>query len=106
MQNSRGDIYLIVAGSIGMGEALERSGALLKLGEAILELSSGASSWIILIALYVLNLTLSLFLTGSATCILTIPLAFEAAAKTGLPEKLFVMTIMFACSQELLMPFA
>lgn len=56
--------------------------------------------------IYVSIFLLSLLLSGSVTAILMLPIALEAAKRTGLPQKMFVFGVIFAACQDLMFPIS
>ncbi len=81
---SNPDIYIILAASIGLATGLTNSGAMNKLGQGLLTAGESAGTGLVIGLIYFCTVLLSLFLSTSATAVIMMPIAFDAAAATGL----------------------
>lgn len=76
---SNPDIYIILAASIGMAAGLTNSGAMNKLGNGLEQAGMAAGPVMVIGLIYLCTVVLSLFLSTSATAVIMLPIAFEAA---------------------------
>ncbi len=103
---SNPDIYIILAASIGLATGLTNSGAMNKLGQGLLTAGEKAGTGLVIGLIYICTVVLSLVLSTSATAIIMMPIAFQAAEATGMSQKLFIFVIILAASQGFSTPFS
>jgi di/tricarboxylate transporter len=83
----------VVAAVLPVGVAIERSGAALWLASGVVDLAGGFGPYAVLVALMVLSSLLSQVLTGAPTVVMLAPVAFVAAARTGIDVRPLVMGV-------------
>ena len=81
---SNPDIYIILAASVGVAAGLTNSGAMNALGSGLLSAGERAGPMIVIGLIYLCTVVLSLVLSTSATAIIMMPIAFQAAESTGM----------------------
>lgn len=97
------DVLLTIAAALGLGSALETTGAAEALAGSLINLT-GDHPWWALVAVY---LTTSLFtemITNNAAAVLVFPVAMNTAEGLGVNSMPFVMCIMIAASASFATP--
>lgn len=84
---------------------MTRSGAIVALGDALISAGGRGGDVIVLGLIYLVTVIISLVLQTSATAIIMLPIALDAANHTDLSQKLFIFTIIIASSQGFSTPF-
>ncbi|MBX3442694.1 MAG: SLC13 family permease [Planctomyces sp.] len=97
-------VLLTIAASLGVGRALEMSGAAVAISESLIELC-GDSAWIQLCIIYVLTLVLTELVTNNTAAVLMLPLALATVERLGVSYKPFVAVVMIAASCGFATPF-
>ena len=100
-----GGIFLL-AGLIPLGIAMERTGAAQWLAGVIVvaSLEAGLSAVLILGLFYIVTALITEVISNSASGVLMIPVAVEAAAQIGANAFSFVLAVTFAASTSILSP--
>lgn len=96
-------LLLVIASAIGIGRALEVSGAASTIAGAMISLA-GNSPYAVLIVLYLMTMAATAFMTNNAAAVLLFPIAANAAANLGVNVMPFVIAIMMAASAEFSTP--
>jgi di/tricarboxylate transporter len=91
-------VLVLVAASLGIGKALESSGAARWLAAGLLSVFDGAGPVVVLGAIYILTVLLSELLSNNATAALMGTLAIEAANQRGLDARPFLIAVAVAAS--------
>ncbi|MFN0050910.1 MAG: SLC13 family permease [Planctomycetales bacterium] len=91
-------VLLLVAASIGMGKAMEASGAAHWLAEELLALCHGSSPVVVMAVIYVLTVVLSELLNNNACAALMATLAIEAAVQQGVNARPMLIAVAIASS--------
>ena len=89
-----------------MAAGLTNSGAMNAVGSGLLSAGQTAGPMIVIGLIYLCTVILSLVLSTSATAIIMMPIAFQAAESTGMSQKLFIFVIILAASQGFSTPFS
>lgn len=97
-------VLIVIGAAIGIGRAMEQSGAASVIASALLELAGG-NPIAILIAVYVATVVCTELITNNAAAMLMFPIAWEAAQKAGVNEMPMVIAVMIAASASFLTPF-
>lgn len=90
-------ILVVIGLALGLGSALQKSGAAQALADAMIGLA-GANPWITLVAVYAVTLILTELITNNAAAVLVFPIALAAANGLGVNFMPFAITIMIAAS--------
>jgi len=96
-------IVIVIAASLALGVAMERSGVASALGTQLATVA-GAHPWLALGAVYLATMLLTEMITNNAAAVLMFPLAHVVATKMGVDFKPFVMAIMMAASASFSTP--
>ncbi|MGW8194435.1 MAG: SLC13 family permease [Desulforhopalus sp.] len=94
----QGDVLLLIAGTIALGIAMQKSGASQLYAEGFLSLFSGSSPLIILGAMVLLTSICTQILSNNATAVLLLPIAISTALSIGVDPKPFIVGICFGAS--------
>jgi di/tricarboxylate transporter len=98
------EVLLIVAGAIGLGAAVQRSGLSAVLGSAVESVSARTGSLVALAAVVVGTLVLTEMITNVAAAALMVPIAIDAAERVGAEPVGFAVAIAVAASSSFLTP--
>lgn len=96
-------VLVVIGASIGLGNALETTGAASALAGSWISLAGGHAT-LTLAAIYVLTSLLSAFITNNGAAVLMFPLAVAAASGLGVSPRPFVIAIMMAASASFATP--
>ncbi|MBU1565137.1 MAG: anion permease, partial [Proteobacteria bacterium] len=94
----QGDVLLLIAGTIALGTAMQKTGASQLYAETFLNLFSGLSPTIILGAVILLTSLCTQLLSNNATAVLLLPIAISTAVGIGVDPKPFIVGICFGAS--------
>ncbi len=94
----QGDVLLLIAGTIALGTAMQKTGASQLYAEGFLSLFSGFSPLIILGAMILLTSICTQILSNNATAVLLLPIAISTALGIGVDPKPFIIGICFGAS--------
>jgi len=94
----QGDVLLLIAGTIALGVAMQKTGASQLYAEAFLGLFSTFSPLIILGAMILLTSISTQILSNNATAVLLLPIAISTAVGIGVDPKPFIIGICFGAS--------
>jgi di/tricarboxylate transporter len=98
------DVLVVIAGSFGIGAAIERSGLARLLGAGIVEGLGGFGPLAVLLAVTLATLALTELITNNAAAVLLFPIAIAAAGDLGLNPRAFAMALTIAASASFLTP--
>lgn len=98
------DVLLVIAGSFGLGAAIENSGLAALLGEGIVSTFSGWGPWGVLFAVTIAAVILTELITNNAAAVLLFPIAMAAAAAVGSDPRPFAFAVAIAASASFLTP--
>lgn len=96
-------VLVVIGASIGLGSALQVSGAARDIAQAILGLA-GDHPWLVLLAVYLITSLFTEIITNNAAAVLAFPIAQAAAAQMGVSFWPFVVAIMIAASASFATP--
>jgi di/tricarboxylate transporter len=91
-------IILLIAASIAMAMALDRTGGAHFLAARLTEALSGSGNLVILSAIFLLVAVLTNLLSNNATALLFTPIAISTAAESGVSPVAFIHAVIFASS--------
>jgi len=94
----QGDVLLLIAGTIALGLAMQKSGASQLYAEAFLSLFSGFSPTIVLGGIILLTSISTQLLSNNATAVLLLPIAISTALGIGVDPKPFIIGVCFGAS--------
>lgn len=97
-------ILLLIFGMLGLGGAIEKTGAAALVAEKVATLAAPLGPVAILSLLYLFTSTLTEVISNNATAILVTPIAIGIAQQLGLDSRPFVMTVIFAASVSFATP--
>lgn len=97
-------ILLLIFGMLGVGTAMENTGAMELIVENTVALAAPYGPIIILAMLYLLTSILTEFVTNNAVGIIMTPIAIGMATTLGLDPRPFIVAIMFATSASFATP--
>jgi di/tricarboxylate transporter len=96
-------LLLAIGAAIGLGKALDASGAAVSIGDAMVGLA-GRNPFVALAAIYLLTSVLTELVTNNAAAAVAFPLAQATASALGVDLTPFVMAIMMAASASFSSP--
>jgi di/tricarboxylate transporter len=94
----QGGVLLLIAGTIALGAAMEKTGTSRLYAEAFLNLFSGASPRMVLGGIILLTSISTQILSNNATAVLIFPIAVSTALGLGLDTKPFIIGVCFGAS--------
>jgi di/tricarboxylate transporter len=96
-------VLIVIAASLGLGKALEITGAAGFIAGTLIDLARG-NPWLTLAIVYVITSTLTEVITNNAAAVLVFSIALGAAEAMGVDFKPFLFTIMMAASASFVTP--
>ena len=99
-------VYFVVAASLALGMALQKTGATVYLTEIFLFATQGASPTIILSALMLLLAVLTNVVSNNAAAVIGTPIAIGIANHLQLPPEAFVLAVLFGANMSYATPMA
>jgi len=94
----QGDVLMLIAGTIALGTAMQKTGASQLYAESFLSLFSSFSPAIVLGAVILLTSICTQILSNNATAVLLLPIAISTALGIGVDPKPFIVGICFGAS--------
>jgi di/tricarboxylate transporter len=98
------DVILVIAGSFGVGAAVESSGLASHLAAVLVALFDALGPRGILLGVMLATVALTELVTNNAAAVLMFPLALSAASAAGLDPRPFAMGVAVAASASFLTP--
>lgn len=92
------DVLLLIAGTIALGEAMQKTGTSQLYAETFLAMFSGYSPTIVLGAIIFLASVCTQILSNNATAVLLLPIAISTALGIGVDPRPFIIGICFGAS--------
>jgi di/tricarboxylate transporter len=96
-------VLTVIAASLALGAALEKTGVAGQLAHAWIGLA-GDNAWLALAAVYFVTSVLTNFITNNAAAVLVFPIAAAAAFSLDVSFRPFVIAIMMAASASFATP--
>ncbi|TVQ76163.1 MAG: SLC13 family permease [Phycisphaeraceae bacterium] len=96
-------VLLVIGAAIGLGRALEVSGAASSIANAIV-IVAGSNPWLVLAAVYITTSIFTEIITNNAAVALVFPIAYATSATLGVDFMPFIFTIMMAGSASFASP--
>jgi di/tricarboxylate transporter len=97
-------VLLTIAAALGLGRALEQSGAAESIAAGIISVAGDQNPLLLLVITYVLTLVFTEMITNTAVAALMFPMALAVAQKAGFVERPFIMAIALAASCSFITP--
>jgi len=97
------NVLLVIGAAIGVGQAMNNSGAAAAIGTQVMTLTAG-QPLLTLIAIYLLTSLATELITNNAAAVLIFPVAMAAAESLGVSATPFVIAIMIAASAAFATP--
>jgi len=94
----QGNVLMLIAGTIALGIALEKSGAGRLYAEWLLELLKNFSPTVVLGCIVLLTSISTQLLSNNATAVLILPVAISAALELGVNPKAFIIAVCYGAS--------
>lgn len=99
------DLFMVIGSALVVSKAMENSGAVSILSNAILKLSPENSAYISLILVFFSVFILTEIITNNAAAALILPLALSTASSLGVSHMPFVMATALGASACFIIPF-
>ena len=98
-------LLLVIGSALGLGKALETSGAAATIAEAIINFAGG-NERAVLVALYLVTMIFTELITNNAAAVLMFPIALASAKKLGVDDpRPLIVAVMIAASAAFVTPF-
>jgi di/tricarboxylate transporter len=97
------DVLLIIAAALGLGVALEVTGAAKAIADLLL-VFGGDDPWLALVAVYGVTMLFTELITNNAAAALVFPIAIATADRLGVDARPFAIAITFAASASFATP--
>jgi di/tricarboxylate transporter len=97
-------IVFLLAGSLALGAALEKTGVTHSLASALSKLGGTASPFVVLACFFLVAVVVSEFMSNSGTVPLLAPLALSVAAAMSVNPKALLVAVTFGSSAAFAMP--
>lgn len=94
----QGDVLILIAGTIALGAAMQKTGTSQLYAEAFLQLFSGLSPTMILGGIILLTSISTQILSNNATAVLLLPIAISTALGLGVDPKPFIIGVCIGAS--------
>ncbi len=97
-------VLIVIGAALGIGRALDRSGAAASIADGLLSLAGG-NALLSLAAIYIATMLCTELITNNAAAVLMFSIAWEAATGLGVDPMPFVIAVMIAASASFSTPF-
>ena len=97
-------ILFIIAGALGLGKALEVSGAAETMAAGLINLVGSEHPFLLLLVLYLTTMVLTEMITNNAVAAMLFPLAVAIAWNGGFSPRPFIMAVTLAASMTFITP--
>ena len=104
-QNVDWQVLVVIGASIGLGSALEQTGAASAIAQFWIGFA-GQNHWIALLAIYLITSLFTAVVTNNAAAVLMFPIAKATAVGLGVSFSPFIFTIMMAASASFATPIS
>lgn len=94
----QGSVLLLIAGTIALGTAMEKTGTSRLYAEAFLNLFTGSSPQMVLGGIILLTSISTQILSNNATAVLVFPIAVSTAVNLGVDPRPFIIGVCFGAS--------
>jgi di/tricarboxylate transporter len=93
-----GRLLAMIFAMLAVGEGLDQSGAVAMIVTAVAPLLEGLGPFALILAVYLIGLILTEFLSNNAVAVVYTPIAIELAEKLGHDPRPFVVAVMFSAT--------
>ncbi|MFA9230921.1 MAG: SLC13 family permease [Microgenomates group bacterium] len=93
-----GRLMAMIFAMLAVGEGLDQSGAVAVIVSAVKPLMEGLPPFAMILAVYLLGLILTEFLSNNAVAVIYTPIAIELAQQLGADPRPFVVAVMFSAT--------
>ena len=93
-----GRLMAMIFGMLAVGEGLDASGAVSLIVMAVKPWMEGLSPFLTILAIYLMGLILTEFLSNNAVAVIYTPIAIELAHQLGVDPRPFVVAVMFSAT--------
>ncbi|MFA5593278.1 MAG: SLC13 family permease [Micavibrio sp.] len=97
-------ILLLIFGMLGIGSAMENTGAMQLIVESVVKLVEPYGPIVILAIVYLMASILTEFITNNAVAVIMTPIVIGLATSLGLDPRPFIVAVMFAASASFATP--
>ncbi len=97
-------ILIVIGSALGMGRAMEHTGAAATLATGLTDLANGASPFLMLLMIFFIAVVVATLVTPNGAAVLMFPIAMTAAESLGVDPTPFAITLMVAAGTTLLTP--
>lgn len=97
-------ILFLIVGMLGLGKALELSGAMQWIGGNLVAVFGGMGPFVLLAVVYLLGMVLTEVVTNNAVAIILTPIVVTIAMAMDVSPRPFVVAVMFAASASFCTP--
>jgi di/tricarboxylate transporter len=94
----QGDVLLLIAGTIALGTAMEKTGTSRLYADALLGLLEGASPTVVLGGILLLTSVSTQIISNNATAVLLFPIAVSVALGLGVDPRPFILAVCYGAS--------
>ncbi len=95
---------VLIVGMLPFSTALQRTGGVDLAAEALMTVTSGAGTHVVLAALFVITAMLGMFISNTATAVLMAPVAIAVSKDLGMSPYPFAMIVALAASTAFMTP--
>ena len=99
-------ILILIAGTLPLGIAMEKSGAAHFLAEKIIATFGASGPWVVLGAVFLMTFALTEIMSHAAAAVLVAPIAYNAALDLAVSPKPFFMAVAIAASSCFMTPIS
>ncbi|PLY03114.1 MAG: hypothetical protein C0623_02665 [Desulfuromonas sp.] len=100
------EILVLIAGTLPLGIAMEKSGAAHFLAEKIIVTFGPYGPWVVLAAVFLMTFTLTEIMSHAAAAVLVAPIAYNTAIDLAVSPKPFFMAVAIAASACFMTPIS
>lgn len=93
-----GRLMAMIFAMLAVGEGLDRSGAVAMIVAGVRPYLEGLSPFLLILAIYLIGLILTEFLSNNAVAVIFTPIAIELAQSLGADPRPFVVAVMFSAT--------
>ncbi len=97
-------VMLTIAGTFGIGKAVETSGLAAIMGHGIVTAMPGLGPMVVVAALYLITVVLTEVITNNAAVVVMVPISIAAAIDLGVDVRAVALTVTVAASAGFLSP--
>ena len=99
------NLIIVIVGALSLATALEKSGLIREIMNALYPWASTVSPFWALVAVYLLTLILTELVTNNAAAALMFPFAYGMVEALGVPLMPFALAVAFAASASFISPY-